>query len=412
MLELVAAAALAATPLETVGFSQAVERALAQHLALVLAGEDVARADAVTAQVRAGSLPTLGVNGTYTRLDADRVLSGRVIAGRDQVSGNVTLSVPLATARWAQWWRASRAADVSRTQVEDVRRQVAVAAARAWLAVLGQKRVLEAATRARDTAQAHLDYARERRRGGVGTRIDELRSDQELQNSAVQVAQASGQLARLQETLGLAVGADAPVDCSAEEPRLASPDTPEASQKSAESERKDVKAARARDEVAQANTRDDWADYVPLVSLVAQPFLQDPPSLVQPLTGWQAQVVLTLPLYEGGLRYGQARERRALARSAHAQLDLALKQARSDVRLAFEVMQRADEALRAAKDSARDAAEALELAVVAWKSGATTNLEVTDAERRSRDAATQAAQAEDAARQARLDVLAASGRFP
>ena len=38
--------------------------------------------------------------------------------------------------------------------------------------------------------------------------------------------------------------------------------------------------------------------------------------------------------------------------------------------------------------------------------------EVIDAERQARDAETQAAIAEDTARQARLDLLAASGRFP
>ena len=41
-----------------------------------------------------------------------------------------------------------------------------------------------------------------------------------------------------------------------------------------------------------------------------------------------------------------------------------------------------------------------------------TFLEVIDSERAARDAETQAAVAEDAARQARLDLLAASGRFP
>jgi outer membrane protein TolC len=40
------------------------------------------------------------------------------------------------------------------------------------------------------------------------------------------------------------------------------------------------------------------------------------------------------------------------------------------------------------------------------------HLEVIDAERQARDAETQAAIAEDAAREARLDLLAAAGRFP
>ena len=49
---------------------------------------------------------------------------------------------------------------------------------------------------------------------------------------------------------------------------------------------------------------------------------------------------------------------------------------------------------------------------VAFRAGATTNLEVIDAQRRARDAETAAAVAEDRARQARLDLLVALGRFP
>jgi outer membrane protein len=43
--------------------------------------------------------------------------------------------------------------------------------------------------------------------------------------------------------------------------------------------------------------------------------------------------------------------------------------------------------------------------------GATTNLEVIDAQRVARDAETAAAIAEDALRRARLDLLIALGRF-
>ena len=56
--------------------------------------------------------------------------------------------------------------------------------------------------------------------------------------------------------------------------------------------------------------------------------------------------------------------------------------------------------------------QAFDLANLAYRNGATTNLEVVDAERRARDADTVAVVAEDASRQARLDLLAASGRFP
>jgi outer membrane protein TolC len=82
------------------------------------------------------------------------------------------------------------------------------------------------------------------------------------------------------------------------------------------------------------------------------------------------------------------------------------------VRAAFVQVQHADESLKAARDGATQAAEALELANAMWKAGATTSLDVIDAERRARDADLQRALAEDAARQARLDLLVASGALP
>jgi outer membrane protein TolC len=82
------------------------------------------------------------------------------------------------------------------------------------------------------------------------------------------------------------------------------------------------------------------------------------------------------------------------------------------VRTAFNQVTHADAALKAAKESAKQAGEALELATLAYRAGATTNLEVIDAERRARDAELVAVLAEDNARQARLDFLVASGAFP
>ncbi len=75
-------------------------------------------------------------------------------------------------------------------------------------------------------------------------------------------------------------------------------------------------------------------------------------------------------------------------------------------------MVHADKALTASRAAADLARRALELANVAYKAGATSNLEVIDASRESRAADTAAAQSEDLSRQARLDLLAASGRFP
>jgi outer membrane protein len=89
-----------------------------------------------------------------------------------------------------------------------------------------------------------------------------------------------------------------------------------------------------------------------------------------------------------------------------------VRQSRSDVRAAFETLRRSEESLIQARNAASLAGEALNLASLAYNAGATTNLEVIDAEQTARDAEIQAEVAADNARQARLDMLAAVGRFP
>jgi outer membrane protein TolC len=271
--------------------------------------------------------------------------------------------------------------------------------------------VLEVADRAFVTAKAHYDFAHQRRQGGVGNRLDEVRAQQEVETTRASAELAHSSLARAQEALGVVLAEDAPVDA---DPEISLGEAPpvDTAVSDAASRRTDLKVLSSRLSAAEHVLRDSYADYLPSLVAQALPFYNDPSTATSPRTGWQAQLVLSLPLYDGGLRYGAHDERRALASEAQVALDAALRQVQSDVRATYESLTRADAALEASRNAARLAAEALDLASQAYHAGATTNLEVIDAERRARDADTTAAVAEDTARQARLDLLAASGRFP
>jgi outer membrane protein TolC len=413
MTALLVALTLAAAPAEAIDFDTAVARALSSNPAMRLAEQDAAKALAQLEQARAPSLPTLTATATLQQLDHDRVLGTTVLQPAQQAFGNAAVNVPLlAPARWAQWYRAARGAEASTATAADVRRQVAVLAAKSWLSVLAQKRVVEVAESARDAAKGHYEFARERYQGGVGNKLDLLRASQELGTSQSQLSVAQGQLVRLEEALGVVVGAEGPLDVPAQEPVLPAAGDVAAALQGAKESRLDVKAATLRDEVAHAAARSDWADYLPQVNGLFQPFFQSPPTSSTPSSGFVGQLVLTWPLYDGSLRYGQAHERAAAALQASAQLEGLLRQARSEVRAAFEQVRDAEAAAESAKQAARDALEAFQLADTAWRGGVSNNLEVIDAERRSRDAQVQAVLAEDAARQVRLDLLVAAGRFP
>lgn len=393
-----------------ISFEEVVRRAMARSPDSALAVEEAKRAQAIVEQVRSGWLPNLSANATYTRLDADRVLQDRVILGANQLNANLLLTVPIVAPRaLAATARAREAAGIATGTLVDTRRQVALVAGRAYLSVLAQHRVLETATRALDVARAHESFAGSRLRGGVGNRLDAVRATQERATAQARLEQQGTALARAQEALGIAVGEDIPLD--AQDVSLASP-PPLGDALREANVRSDVTVQRDQVETTRKAVRDDYVDYLPVLSAVAQPFYQNPPTLTQPLTGWQAQLVLSIPLFDGGNRYGLADERAALHAQAKTRLDATLRQARSDVRIAFEAVRRADAALAAAREAAQVAQEALSLAELAYRAGATSNIELVDAQRRERDADTDAAIAEDAARQARLDLLAACGRFP
>lgn len=416
LVQTASATAQVAAPPRRVGFSEVIEAAKNRSYTLAVARADIERSEALLKQARAASLPTLNVNGTYTRLDSDRTFGTgdmqRLVAGANQFNGNITLSVPLlAPSRWAQWLHAADSVAVAKISMEDVQRTVMVAAARAYLAVLAQRRVVEVAERARVTARAHFDFANARYTGGLGNRLDVVRAEQEQRTAQVQVENAETALLKAREALGVVVAAGEPLDVDGE-PMLATAPERETALADALFARSDIRALQARAWATARLIRHRWVDFLPTVIGNFVPFYQDPPSITQPQLGWQANLQLSLSIFDGGLRYGQHQERWALYRQARANLDATRLLATSEVRVASAALAHLESAEAAAKDGATAADEALHLATLAYRTGTTSNLEVLDAERRARDAATQAVQAEDAVRQSRLDLLIASGHFP
>jgi outer membrane protein len=106
------------------------------------------------------------------------------------------------------------------------------------------------------------------------------------------------------------------------------------------------------------------------------------------------------------------RQREIAVETARIQLTDVELRARSELRAAQAAVESTQRALEHARLAAQHAAEVLKITDVAFRAGATTNIELIDAQRGSRDADTAAAQAEDRVRQARLDLLVALGRFP
>ena len=399
-----------AQEIERVTFDEAVRRAIENHPTVQQAAAGVLRAEAILQQTRSRSRPAADASFSASIAGPVPEFEGTSITPRAQTLTTAGLSVPLYTP--VNWAARNQAADqvlASQAVQAEARRAIALQTGRTYLAVIAQRRVLESNERARDNARAHYDYADRRLQGGLGSRLNALRAQQELSGDEARVEDARMALRRAQEALGVLVAVDHPVDATAEPaftlPAAGTPDL------ELVRGRADVLAIAARETAAIRVLDDSSKSYLPTATARIAPQLLTPSGLFANSRSWSASVQLSVPLFDGGLRRGEARERQVLLDLVRIERLGVERQAISEIRTAREAIAAGERALAHARAAATQAAEVLRITDTAFREGATTNIEVIDAQRRARDAETAAAVAEDTLRQAQLELLGAIGRF-
>jgi outer membrane protein TolC len=405
-----AGAASAQTAPQPLTFEAAIAQAIANNPGVAAADNAIRRAEALLQDARTVSRPSVSGAVTTTVLDSEQAFGDQVAQPRTQsvLSGSISYPI-LAASRWARRGQAQDQITVAELSAADRRRVVALATAQAYLAVIAQKRLVEANARARENAQHHFDYADTRLQAGAGSRLNALRAEQELATSDVLLEASRLGVRRAQEALGVLVAADAPVD-AAGEPSLEVPAVPAGGEWVAG--RTDVQVSIALQRAAERIVNDSWKDWVPEGTVALQPSYVTPSGLFQPSRSMRGVVQFSVPIYDGGARKAAALQRRIALDLTAIQLTEVELRAKAELRIAQAAVESTARALERARTAAAHATEVLRITDIAFRAGATTNLELIDAQRRSRDADTAAAQVEDAARQARLDLLVALGKFP
>ncbi|HEY5618126.1 MAG TPA: TolC family protein [Vicinamibacterales bacterium] len=397
--------------LEQATFDEAVRRAILNHPTVQRAAADILRAEAVVQQARAQSLPSIGAGVATNVIDPVTRFSGSAISPRTQAVTTADVVVPLIVpVRWAERNQAEDQVLVSQRAADDARRQIGVATGEAYLSVIALQQVLELNERARDNARAHYDYANQRFQGGIGSRLNAVRAEQEVSANESRVEEARLAVRRAQEALGVLVAADGPVNVAGE-PTL---DLPPATVSDADliADRDDLRLIQTRESAAQRRAADAWKDYLPSVTALFAPQVLSPTGLFANSRSWRASLLFTVPLFDSGERRGQTRERLAFVDVVRAERAEAERQASSEVRIAREAVAAFERALMHAQRAAEQANEVVRITDIAFREGATTNIEVIDAQRQARDAETAVAIAAHAVRRARLELLVATGRFP
>jgi outer membrane protein TolC len=216
---------------------------------------------------------------------------------------------------------ASRRIEEAHLAYEEVRRQVAVAAVDAMLATLATRRVAELNRVGLQAALDRLALTRARVAYGQAPAVDVDRASLDVAASRETLIRGDESLRQAREALGVLLGSTTPI---------APPETVDlASFATAVSRtcrvnddlerRPDVRAARKRLEIAERGVTDAELIFSPTVT-VASTVQDNTAPVLGPNTTWSATALVTLPIYDGGERYGTLHDRSAAVEQARQEL--------------------------------------------------------------------------------------------
>lgn len=406
-------------PVERLTFREAIDRAIANNPSTAVAAAGILRAEGLLSQARSATLLQVTGNVTMTTLNRGVSFEDTTVTPRNQIAGSLTVDMPvIAAAAWARRAQAGDNRDVAVLSATEARRQIALATADAYLAIIALRQLVEGDIRARDNARAHFNLATQLEQQGTGSRLNALRAQQQLSTFERMLEVAMLAVYRAQEALGVLVVADGPVDAS-EEPIFDMPSDAAASGTTRAElapvllqSRPDLRLFTGEEQAAARVLRDSSKDWWPSLNALFVPQSVYPGQFFTSPNNWRFLLQTNIPIFDSGERSSFRVQREAALDVAQANLAGGVTQASSEVRAARESVASGLRSLAAAQRAAQEAQQVVDIVNISFGAGAATNIEVIDAERSARDADTAVAAVEHILRRARLDLLQALGRFP
>jgi outer membrane protein, multidrug efflux system len=379
-------------------WSQAIAYLRARSTDLRIALDQVLQAEAQTRVALAAYLPTINGNATYTH----NILTNEVVSIRlpgqlqstrlplpDTLSASVQAQQALINVQaFDQISIDELSEDVAKLSVEDQKRTLALSVANQIVAVVTAEREAEINRVGLRVALEQLDIAKRKLALGAANGLDVVRADQNAANARATLVTGDESLRESREALGLALGTpeetgvapDVNIDGLADSAMISCRVVQRLD------ERADIAAARTKLDVAKRNLRN--VDYQFLPTLGAQSTLAGNanPVVGYPNPTWNIQGILSVPIWDGGARYGQLRSARAAEDIAAQQLEAIRRQAIIQVEQAqrqLVVAQTSDKVARAQRDLA---AQNDQMTQTAYMAGQGTSLELVTASEAHRQA--------------------------
>lgn len=382
------------------GFKEVLTLLSNESLTLRIAQQDIQRAEGARRAALAATLPQLtgradASNQLLRCTPGDITASGepcRDLAAFGQAverfGAGLTLSVSLSPRSWYAVGTNDKVVEASKLRVEDARRTAITAAANAIVAVVTAERVAEINRVGLRAALQRLELTKRRKRLGSGTDLDIVRAEQDAASARSQIVTGDENLRRSRESLGALFGkADAygvPTTFTLNdiEPALKAACAPAKAD-----ERPDVLAAKTDVKVAERQVTDVKLAFSPTVDLSSTLSANN---FVSGVSGdnatWSISAVLSVPIWDGGARYGQLKTQNANLEAARTRVEQATVTATLESTQAQRAITVAEQAKSVSEKSRDLARETARLSQVAFESGSGTSLDLVDSGRVLRQA--------------------------
>jgi outer membrane protein TolC len=249
----------------------------------------------------------------------------------------------------------TRAAELSRA---DEARTLAVTTANAIVGVVTAERVAEINRVGLRQSLVRLDLTQRKQVTGSATLVDVVRGQQDVESARTTLISGDESLRKSRETLGLAMGLSTQIGVARDiRIEVFESDTQRACRAvDTVNERSDVRAQEKRVVAAARQIEDVWFQFAP--QLAAQGSASELDTRTpgsSSVKTWSIEAVLTVPIWDGGVRYGALRNARAVADEAAQTLEAYRRQASIQVDQARRAVMVAADTLRV-QQRARDLA--------------------------------------------------------
>jgi outer membrane protein TolC len=304
-------------------------------------------------------------------------------------TGSLTVIQPLVNVRaWHAYDTAREAEKVARLSLEDVQRNIALGVANAIVGVVTAERIAELNRVGFRSALERLDLTRRKRILGAANGLDVVRAQQDVESARATLVTGDEALRQAREALGLALGTPHQIGVSKginldglEQEALRS-----CKATSSLEQRSDIAAARQRVHVASRNYDNVKLQFLPVLNAQSALATTTAPTAPLPTTTWNIQAILTIPLWEGGARYGQLRDTRAQEYEAEMNLEALRRTASVQLEQARRNVDVTEQSRKVAADARALSAETDRLVRTGYMEGQGTSLELVTAAAQLRQA--------------------------